>query len=158
MQSVPGRDVLTGFLVAVAVAAAWGTGGPLRAQSATADPATRVRETERAFARTMADRNHAAFVAFLAEEAVFFGEQRVLRGKAQVADAWKRYYEGAAAPFAWAPDRVEVVASGALAFSTGPVFGPDGARIGTFNSVWRLEADGRWRIVFDAGCPPCTAK
>jgi len=156
MRSVSGRGVLTGFLLLAAVA--WGTSGPALVQPATADPAARVRETERAFAQTMADRDHAAFVACLAEEAVFFGEQRVLRGKTQVADAWKRYYEGAAAPFSWAPDRVEVLASGTLAFSTGPVFGPDGARIGTFNSVWRLEADGRWRIVFDAGCPPCATK
>ena len=32
-----------------------------------------VEATERAFARTMADRDHAAFTNFLADEAVFFG-------------------------------------------------------------------------------------
>ena len=51
--------------------------------------------------------------------------------------------------------RVEVVASGTLAFSTGPVFDPEGKRTGTFNSTWRLEKDGEWRVVLDSGCPPC---
>jgi hypothetical protein len=52
---------------------------------------------------------------------------------------------------------VEVFDSGTLAFSSGLVFAPDGKRVSTFNSVWRLEADGKWRIVFDKGCPPCEA-
>ena len=113
-----------------------------------------VRRTETAFAKTMADRDHAAFASFLASETVFFG-RGVLRGKAAVAEAWKRYYEGSAAPFSWAPDAVEVLDSGALAFSSGPVFDPAGKRVSTFNSVWRREKDDKWRIVFDKGCPPC---
>lgn len=28
-------------------------------------------------------------------------------------------------------------------------------RIGTNNSIWRLEADGRWHVIFDKGCPAC---
>lgn len=36
-----------------------------------------------------------------------------------------------------------------------PVFSPAGVRTGTFMSVWRKESDGKWRIVFDSGCPPC---
>src|SRR5262249_16153968 len=98
-----------------------------------------VRETERAFARTMADREHAAFVTFLSEEAVFIGGNGVLRGPRQVGDGWKRFFEGAKAPFSWEPDQVEVLDSGALALSSGPVYDPGHKRIGTFNSVWRLE-------------------
>jgi len=131
-------------------------GGRARAQPI--DPAAlaaEVRETEIAFARTMADRDHAAFASFLADEAVFLAETRTLRGKGQVADAWRRYYEGPKAPFSWEPDRVEVLDSGQLALSSGPVYDPDGRRVGTFTSVWRRESSGKWRIVFDKGCPPC---
>jgi ketosteroid isomerase-like protein len=39
--------------------------------------------------------------------------------------------------------------------ASGPVLAPDGTRIGTFNSVWRREADGSWKVVFDRGCPDC---
>jgi ketosteroid isomerase-like protein len=122
-------------------------------------PAARdVWTTEMAFAKTMADRDHAAFVSFLADETVFFGGKSMLRGKKAVGDGWHRYYEGAAAPFSWGPDRVAVLDSGTLAMSSGPVFDPQGNRTGTFNSVWRLEVDGRWRIVFDKGCPPCDCR
>ena len=126
---------------------------PLRAET-NADLKEQVRQTEIAFAKTMADRDHAAFASFLADETVFFG-RGVLRGKQAVAEAWKRFYEGPKAPFSWAPERVEVLDSGTLAYSTGPVFEPGGKRSGTFNSTWRREKDGRWRIVFDSGCPPC---
>jgi ketosteroid isomerase-like protein len=120
--------------------------------------AREVWNTEAAFARTMADRDHAGFVSFLAEEAVFLAETRTLRGKTEVANGWRRFYDGAQAPFSWGPDRVEVLASGSLALSSGPVVDPQGKRIGTFTSVWRREPDGRWRIVFDKGCPPCSGQ
>ena len=134
-------------------AAGWAVAGSAAAAGPDAAPA--VRETERAFAKTMADRDHAAFVSFLSDEAVFVGGRGPLRGKKAVAEAWKAFYEGAKAPFSWAPDTAEVLESGTLAMTSGPVFDPQGKRTGTFNSIWRREADGQWRIVFDKGCPPC---
>jgi len=115
-----------------------------------------VEDTERAFARTMADRDHEAFKAFLSEEAVFFSGNTPLQGKQQVADAWKPYFDGADAPFSWEPELVVVLESGSLALSSGPVMDPAGTRVATFNSVWRLEPSGQWRIVFDKGSRDCT--
>ena len=112
-------------------------------------------DTETAFAGTMAARDHAAFVSYLAEETVWFSGKGVLRGKAAVAQDWKRFYEGPAAPFSWKPTEVEVLESGTLAISAGPVYDPDGKQFGVFNSIWRLEAPGQWRIVFDKGGCPC---
>jgi len=129
-----------------------------RAQADVATLANQVREAERAFAKTMADRDHNAFASFLADEAVFFSETGVLRGKAAVASGWKRLYDGPGAPFSWDPDRVEVLDSGALALSSGPVRDPQGKRVGTFNSVWRRDPGGAWKIVFDKGCPPCDCR
>jgi len=73
-----------------------GTGG----QHRIAGRERQVADTERAFARTMADRDYASFLSFLASDAIFIGER-------------------------------------------------------TYNSIWRLEPDGKWRIIFDKGCPPC---
>jgi ketosteroid isomerase-like protein len=131
-------------------------GTAVRAQGGAA--ADEVRDTERAFAKTMADRNHAAFVSFLSDEAIFMGQDGTLRGRQAVADGWKRFYEGAAPPFSWEPDRVEVLDSGTLGLSSGPVRDAQGQRVGTFNSVWRREAGGNWKIVFDKGCPPCECR
>ncbi|MCX7169127.1 MAG: nuclear transport factor 2 family protein, partial [Proteobacteria bacterium] len=94
-----------------------------------------VLDTERAFARTMANRDHAAFASFLAEEAVFFSGEKPLHGKTQVAEWWKRYFDQPAAPFSWEPEQVEVLESGQLALSTGPVRDPQGRLIGTFTSI-----------------------
>jgi ketosteroid isomerase-like protein len=91
----------------------------------------------------------------VAEEGVFFGSASVLRGRSEVAAGWKRYFEGAQAPFSWEPDRGEVIDSGSLGMTSGPVRDPQGKRVGTFNTTWRLEPDGKWRVVFDIGFPPC---
>ena len=120
-----------------------------------AELARQVADTERAFARTMADRNHAAFVAFLAPDAIFFSGAKALRGSQAVAEAWKRLYDGPSAPFSWKPETVEVLDSGTLALSSGPVFDPAGKNVATFTSIWRLEAPGTWRIVFDKGNDVC---
>ena len=128
-------------------------------QTMTTPPATidlaqakaQVAATERAFAQTMARRDHAAFSRFLADEAVFFTTTPPLRGKAQVAAHWARFFSTPQAPFSWEPDEVEVLASGTLAHSSGPVRDASGQLVARFHSVWRLEAPGVWRIVFDRG-------
>ena len=126
---------------------------PPRADNA--ELARQVADTERAFARTMADRNHAGFVAFLAPDTIFFSGTKALRGSQAVAEAWKRFYDGPAAPFSWKPETVEVLDSGTLALSSGPVFDPAGKNVATFTSIWRMEAPGTWRIVFDKGNDVC---
>lgn len=131
--------------------------GPSSAAAQSSDARDQVIAAERAFAKTMADRDHAAFATFVAEEAAFFGNAGVLRGRAAVAEGWKPLFAAASAPFSWEPEVVEVV-GGTLALSSGPVRDPAGNRIATFNSVWRLDADGRWRVIFDKGCPSCTCK
>jgi ketosteroid isomerase-like protein len=128
---------------------------PLHAAMAAPESAQeQVFAAERAFAKSMADRNLAAFASHVAEEAVFFTGAVPYRGKAEVLTGWARFFEGAAAPFSWEPDRVEVLQSGTLALSTGLVRDPGGKVIGRFNSVWRQEAPALWRVVFDKGSPP----
>lgn len=112
-----------------------------------------VADTERAFAKTMADRDLAAFSKFLSDETVFFAGPVPLHGKQAVTEFWKRFYDKPAAPFSWRPDRVEALASGTLALSTGPVFDPEGKCFGRFTSIWRQEEPGVWRIIFDKGGP-----
>lgn len=117
-----------------------------------------VMATERAFARTMADRDLQAFARFVSEEAVFFSGPTPLRGKAAVTAFWQRFYNGPQAPFSWDPDEVEVLDSGTLALSSGPVKNPEGVVFARFTSIWRLEAPGQWRIVFDRGNPVAPAR
>jgi len=125
---------------------------------APASAAEQVRQAELAFARSMRERNLANFTELVSQEAVFFGGSRVHRGREAVVAAWKGFFVEPAAPFSWEPKTVEVLASGTLAHSSGPVFDPQGKHFANFNSIWRMEAPGVWRIVFDKGEDICDCK
>ena len=146
------RIVLSSLGLAGMLLAGCGTTTPAKAPDRAALE-EQVAATERAFAKTMADRDLDAFGRFLSDETVFFSGPTPLRGKASVIAFWKRFYEKPAAPFSWRPDHVEALDSGTLALSTGPVFDPAGACIGRFNSIWRQESPGVWKIIFDKGQP-----
>lgn len=126
------------------------------AQPSTADVRQQVFAAERAFAKTMADRDLRGFAAFISDEAVFFSGPNPLRGRQQVIDWWTRYYTAPVAPFSWELEEVEVLESGTLALSSGPVRNPQGKIIARFSSIWRLEAPGTWRVVFDKGSEVCS--
>jgi ketosteroid isomerase-like protein len=117
--------------------------------------ARQVFEAESAFAQTLATRDSQAFAGYVALDAVFFGRRGTLQGRAAVVAGWHPFFEGRAAPFSWSPEIVEVLESGTLALSNGPVRDPTGRQTGTFNSIWRRDPDGHWRVVFDKGCPVC---
>ena len=120
-----------------------------------ADSRLQVMAVETAFAKTMADRDFAAFSTFIADDAVFFAGDDPLRGKQQVVSWWARYYTDQDAPFSWQPTEVEVLDSGSLAYSSGPVRDPNGNIIGRFNSIWRNDGAGTWRVIFDKGSDVC---
>jgi ketosteroid isomerase-like protein len=120
----------------------------------------RVADAERAFAAAMATRDVKAFASHVSQEAIFMGSgdaPRVLRGRAAIVEGWKQFFDEPAAPFSWEPDIVEVLDSGSMALTSGPVHDPSGKLIGRFNSIWRLEPDGQWRVLFDRGAPVCAA-
>jgi len=83
----------------------------------TAELEDQVRATERAFAKSMADRDLAAFTAHLSDEAVFMGGT-TLRGRQAITDGWAPFFKNAQAPFSWEPETVVVLESGTLALSS----------------------------------------
>jgi ketosteroid isomerase-like protein len=109
---------------------------------------------ERAFVRSMAERDFAAFGRSIAADTVFFNGRQVLRGREAELAGWRPLFDGAAAPFSWEPDQVEELDSGQLAISSGPMRNPRGDVVARFNSIWQRQSDGRWLVVFDKGSPP----
>lgn len=107
--------------------------------------------SERAFAKSMADRDIDAFAFWLSEEAIFFTTSPPLRGKQAIVEYWSRFYESLEAPFFWDPEMVEVISSGSLALSSGSVKDPSGNIVANFNSIWRQESPGQWKVIFDKG-------
>jgi ketosteroid isomerase-like protein len=139
---------VTAFLVGLLMNA------PAQAQSSVSAK-QQVMATERAFAKTMADRDQPGFARFISTQAVFFSGEQPTRGKSKIVEGWLNYFKGPQAPFSWEPATVEVLDSGNLALSSGPVRDPAGKLIGTFTSIWRLESPNTWRIVFDKGNDVC---
>jgi ketosteroid isomerase-like protein len=89
-------------------------------------------DTEVGFARSMAERDLAAFERYLSPHTVFWSDGKVLRGKAAVVQSWRRFFEDEQAPFSWQPDEVVVIGDGQLAQSTGPVHDAAGKLIARF--------------------------
>lgn len=51
---------------------------------------------------------------------------------------------------AWAPDFAGISRGGDIGFTTGPYNG-GGAAFGQYFTVWRLQADGSWKWIYDGG-------
>ena len=118
---------------------------------------TDVTAAETAFAKTMADRRLDQFTDFVAEDAVFVGAAPNI-GRATIVEKWRPFFKGDKAPFSWAPDAVAAAADGRTAISTGLARDPAGHVISRFTTIWRKDADGRWRAIVDQGVdvPDCT--
>ena len=105
-----------------------------------------VRKVEAAFANTMLDRDLQAFASFLSDEAIFLSGGTTSRGKELIVKQWKQYYDAENIPFTWQPETIVVLDSGTLALSSGPFYNSEGKIIANFNSIWRREKSGHWKI------------
>lgn len=114
--------------------------------------AKEVFDHEQAFAQTMRDRDLVAFASFLADDAIFFTGHQVFRGKGAVLRGWRPFFEGPQASFSWSAEVAEPLESGDLALSSGPVRDSAGKVVSRFNSIWRRDPVGKWKVVFDKGC------
>ncbi len=131
----------------------------LASASAFADLVDDVRCREIRFSQSVENQDIDAFKSFIDPDARFIGGS-VLRGPDDVTAAWSVFFTADGPTIKWRPQIVEVLENGTLALSRGPYVtesvdaeGNSVAGWGTFNSVWRLHADGEWRVVFDAGSP-----
>ncbi len=127
--------------------------------AAASDLEHQVRCAEIGFSRSAQERDLAAFESFIDDDARFTGAA-VLRGRTAVVDGWRPFFEPGGPTIEWAPDSIEVLATGDLALSQGPYRtrvvdenGEETLGTGRFFSVWRRTAEGSWRVVFDGGTP-----
>lgn len=138
------------FMIAALVA------GPLSAAGEAAGIEA-VRCAEIAFSRSVETRDKNRFAAFLDDDARFVG-RTVLRGREEILRGWAVFFGEDGPQLSWRPEFVEVLSDSKLALTRGPYMltttDEAGERVqswGIFNSVWRLDHDGDWKVVFDAG-------
>jgi ketosteroid isomerase-like protein len=95
-----------------------------------------------------------AFLRYFDDSAVVFERGQVLNGK----EVW-RQRKLDSMELKWYPEYAEVAASGDLGYTTGPSEfrvkkgseKPD--HKGYFNSIWKKNSNGEWKVVLDMGTP-----
>jgi ketosteroid isomerase-like protein len=102
-----------------------------------------VRCREIGFSKSVENLNRNLFPTFIDPDARFVGN-KVDRSREAIAEAWRVFFADDGPLIKWRPQFVEVLESGDLALTRGPY------RI----IVWRLNDDGEWLVVFDAGSFP----
>ena len=113
---------------------------------------------ERSFSKSMVDRDFKEFSSHIAEDAIFINGGKPLRGKKQILDHWRKFFEAKEAPFEWDPEIAEPVESGSLGYTEGPVRLMNGKQIARFYSTWRRDSSGTWKVVFDNGYDLCSCE
>ena len=117
-----------------------------------------IMETESAFAG-MAKKEGIpkAFLAYAAEEAVLMRNNQLIIGKEAIRNSFANQNSGSGQGIlTWKPDFVEVSASGDLGYTYGKYaftitdsLGNVQNTEGVFHTVWKRQADGKWRFVWD---------
>jgi len=115
-----------------------------------------IRKTEQEFAEMVKKKGiKEAFLAFAADDAVLSRNNVLVKGKGAI----RSYFEKGRLQdikLEWAPDFIDVSASGDLAYTYGKfTFSAkdgDGKLIkskGVFHTVWKRQKNGKWLFVWD---------
>jgi ketosteroid isomerase-like protein len=112
-------------------------------------------KADAAWAEASASNNVEKMVAFYDPNAVFVGTTPATSGLDQLRALWTKFFARPGYRLTWMAERVEVAASGELAFSYGPWEqtelrdGVPRTSKGTYVAVWKRQADGTWKVLVD---------
>ena len=112
--------------------------------------------TEKVFAEMAAsDGVAAAFIAFADDSAVMNRNEKIIKGLPEI-KAYFETHDYSNVKLQWAPDFVEVSSAGDLAYTYGKYTfslsdstGQTQESQGIFHTVWKRQADGSWKFVWD---------
>jgi ketosteroid isomerase-like protein len=111
------------------------------------------------FNQAVADRDLKRFLSFVHESATFNGgTPDEIHGRDGVAKDWAQYFQASGPRLTWKPTKGEILGQGDLGYTVGswelrglPAGGQPAVTRGNYLTVWRKQADGAWRVVFDTG-------
>lgn len=100
------------------------------------------------------------FLTFMQDDARFqFAENPPVQGKDQIRPILEEMASAPGFTVTWAPTAAEVSDSGDLGYTVGTyemkmeVDGNPVTANGHYVTIWRKQADGSWKVVFDGGGP-----
>jgi ketosteroid isomerase-like protein len=132
--------------------------GPANAEEQQAEWKDEIKATEAAFSEMAGKEGIAtAFLAFAADDAVLMRNNSLVEGKEAIA---ARLNSNAAPDgresLSWEPTFVDVSSSGDLGYTYGNYvysvtdsLGQKNTQEGIFHTVWKRQADGKWKFVWD---------
>jgi len=124
--------------------------------AARSDPASALREADRAFCEATRADGLEGWLDWFAPDAVVFPPRDGLAVGAEAVRAHYSGMQGFPAPgFLWEPLQAGIASSGDLGWTIGHA-GSDASGTAVWNggeylTVWRKQPDGRWRVVSDCG-------
>lgn len=97
-----------------------------------------------------------AFAFFAADSAVIKRGESIIKGKKAIFESYNKPNSNTNIKLLWAPDFVDVSSSGDLAYTYGKytytytdTTGTEQEFNGIFHTVWKRQANGKWKYVFD---------
>jgi ketosteroid isomerase-like protein len=109
-------------------------------------------DAERAFSRTSETKGiREAFLTWLAPDAIVFRP-----GPVEGRPVYEKMAPANPSVLTWEPEIAEVAASGELGYTSGPYEvrpdrGAEPTGFGHYISIWKMQADGGWRVLLDIG-------
>jgi ketosteroid isomerase-like protein len=139
---------VVGFFTGLAVAGVMGTG-----LAARGDAKADVLRADTEFAQALAVQDRAHFRSYLADKVVFF-RPGLTRGGDAFVDGWAPFFQADGPHMTFGPIEADGSASGELGYTIGwwqrsqP---GQAASQGHYVTIWKKQADGRFRAVVDVG-------
>ncbi len=122
-------------------------------------------DADRAFAEATAKGRLEGFSSFLAEDAATFRpDSPVIRGRKAVAERWAPLLNNPAMSIRWQPLDATISSSSDLGYTIGAyeiVRSGENAGVvatGKYVTIWKKQADGSWKVIFDSGVPDTPQK
>jgi len=163
-MNAPSKSPLKSLSRLLSVVALLSLANSLHAQSlapkSSGGEAAKIRALEHAMMIAGEEKGSAGYMWFYADDAVELpAGANALQGKAAIAKTMG-FLDDKNNRLTWAPQYVDVAASGDLAYTYGTYefhsIGKDGkpaVEYGKYATVWKKQNDGQWKVVLDTGNP-----
>ncbi len=116
-------------------------------------------QADRDFAKATAARRLEGWVEYFAEDGVSLGDKPAV-GREAIRGAFKPLFDNPSFRLEWAPVKAGILPSGTVGYTEGRATsyrtGPKGEKLvrhSSYVTVWKKQADGAWKVVFETGAP-----
>ena len=123
-------------------------------------PDAAIREADEAWANAIVSKSVDQAITFYDRDAVTAGSAMFpARGLPEFRENWARLFARPNFALSWKAERVMLIESGDMAYSTG-TWSNGSNQNGPYLAVWRKQSDGRWKVLIDAAwrIPPAEAQ